>query len=160
MKKLVVFLLVCSLVMVVAGSALAKAPQMKLDKATTPVFAWVWPYAHVRWVAADTLNFSGRAYDTEYGKATYFVESNCPIIAKTEGGDFTYALGGFKLETDYGNRFGHYPYEAGQEFISLETHFMGKKFENVYYKAKTGNISDQPAGLYTTYLTTTVYTNF
>lgn len=159
MKKLVVFLLVCSLVMVVAGAALA-TPRLKLDEATTKVYAWVYPYAHVCWIGADTLNFSGKAYDTEYGKATYFVESNCPIIAKTEGGDFTYAFGRFKLETDYGNYFGYYPYEAGQEFTSLETHFMGKKIENVYYKAKTGDISDQPAGLYATYLTTTVYTNF
>lgn len=125
MKKLVVLLLICSLVLAAAGSALAHG-NVKLDKATIPVFATVWPYAKVCWISADALNFSGKAYDTQYGKATYLVESNCPIIAKTEGGDFTYAFGRYTLETDYGNRFGSYPYEAGQEFTSLETHFMGK----------------------------------
>ncbi len=158
MKKLVVFLLACSLVMVVAGAALGAT---KLDSATTPLVAYVAPYAHVCWDYAQPLTFSGYKGEIEKGKAKYTVESNCPIIGITEGGDFTTIIpfiGVYKLETDYGTKEGSYRYDAGQEFISATALLLGKKSVDVYYKAQLGDISDQPAGFYGTTLTTTIYT--
>lgn len=161
MKKLVVFLLVCSLVLVVAGSVLAHqgpGSGWELDSDTIKLKAFVKPYASVDWIYADGLMFSGRAHDTEYGKAVYRVESNCPIIAKTEGGEFR--NGRYELDTEYKPEWGNRWYKSGRDFTSAELRRMGKEKVDVYFKAKTRDISDQPAGLYETYLTTTVYLEF
>lgn len=159
MKKMIVFLLVCSLTLVVAGSAFGFGYRpLELDSDTIKLHAFVKPYACVDWVYADMLIFSGRAHDTEYGKAVYKVESNCPIIAKTEGGDFR--NGRYKLDTEYKAEDGWRWHGAYDDFTSAEMDRMGKDYVDVFFKAKTKGVSDQPAGCYETSLTTTVYFQF
>lgn len=179
MKKTMVVLLICCLVLAISGSIFANEGEITGDRLTANVrdtvqlSAYVTPYASVKFNTPQALTFSGVPNETKEGAVTYTLETNCDVNADGYGTAFQGNTHGDFLQTWYecdpGDVYNdaliwrEAPQTAGATIWAPDG-FDAKYVKDatqdftIRYKATTGpNISSQWAGNYSATYTITIW---